>query len=199
MTLFNEKKTQVVVSTDAIGMGLNLPVRRIVFLEVEKFDGVSRRPLVISEIKQIAGRAGRFGLYDTGYVTALGQKNLNYLKNTLNIPEQDIDIVSLGFPQVLLTMDAPLDAIIKLWHEAKPSAPFRKINVDEILFLYGYAYKERYFIADFDDKYLLYKMITCPIDIKDRELVRQWLRYCMSYTSDISLDKPDKHSKYQGS
>ena len=54
MTLFNEKKTQVVVSTDAIGMGLNLPVRRIVFLEVEKFDGVSRRPLVISEIKQIA-------------------------------------------------------------------------------------------------------------------------------------------------
>lgn len=193
-----EKKTQVVVSTDAIGMGLNLPVRRIVFLEVEKFDGVSRRPLVISEIKQIAGRAGRFGLYDTGYVTALGQKNLNYLKNTLNIPEQDIDIVSLGFPQVLLTMDAPLDAIIKLWHEAKPSAPFRKINVDEILFLYGYAYKERYFIADFDDKYLLYKMITCPIDIKDRELVRQWLRYCMSYTSDISLDKPDKHSKYQG-
>lgn len=114
------------MSTDAIGMGLNLPVRRIVFLEVEKFDGVSRRPLVISEIKQIAGRAGRFGLYDTGYVTALGQKNLNYLKNTLNIPEQDIDIVSLGFPQVLLTMDAPLDAIIKLWHEAEPSAPFRK-------------------------------------------------------------------------
>ena len=198
MTLFNEKKTQVVVSTDAIGMGLNLPVRRIVFLEVEKFDGVSRRPLVISEIKQIAGRAGRFGIYDTGYVTALGQKNLNYLKNTLNIPEQDIDIVSLGFPQVLLTMDAPLDAIIKLWHEANPSAPFRKINVDEILFLYGYAYKERYFIADFDDKYLLYKMITCPIDIKDKELVRQWLRYCMSYTSDISLDKPDKHSRYQG-
>lgn len=52
MTLFNEKKTQVVVSTDAIGMGLNLPVRRIVFLEVEKFDGVSRRPLVISEINR---------------------------------------------------------------------------------------------------------------------------------------------------
>ena len=196
--LDKDNDTTGLVSTDAIGMGLNLPVRRIVFLEVEKFDGVSRRPLVISEIKQIAGRAGRFGLYDTGYVTALGQKNLNYLKNTLNIPEQDIDIVSLGFPQVLLTMDAPLDAIIKLWHEAKPSAPFRKINVDEILFLYGYAYKERYFIADFDDKYLLYKMITCPIDIKDRELVRQWLRYCMSYTSDISLDKPDKHSKYQG-
>lgn len=198
MTLFNEKKTTVVVSTDAIGMGLNLPVRRIVFLETEKFDGTSRRPLVISEIKQIAGRAGRYGLYDTGYVTALGRKNLNYIKNTAQIPEEDIRVVSLGFPQVLLSMDAPLDAIIKLWHDAKPSEPFRKINVDEMLFLYDYAYKDRYFIADFDDKYLLYKMITCPIDIKDREVVNQWKRYCMSYTSDISLDRPDKRTKYQG-
>ena len=60
-----EKETEVVVSTDAIGMGLNLPIRRIVFIETEKFDGISRRPLKPEEIKQIAGRAGRFGLYDT--------------------------------------------------------------------------------------------------------------------------------------
>ena len=54
------------------------------------------------------------------------------------------------------------------------------------------------FIADFDDKRILYRMITCPIDIKDREVVEQWRRYCMSYTADISLDKPDKRSRYQG-
>ena len=34
-----------------------------------------------------------------------GNASKTYLKNTLNIPEQDIDIVSLGFPQVLLTME----------------------------------------------------------------------------------------------
>ena len=50
-----------VVSTDAIGMGLNLPIRRIIFMETEKFDGVERRELKPEEIKQIAGRAGRFG------------------------------------------------------------------------------------------------------------------------------------------
>lgn len=37
---FLEKETEVVVSTDAIGMGLNLPIRRIVFIETRKFDGV---------------------------------------------------------------------------------------------------------------------------------------------------------------
>ena len=60
-------------------------------------------------------------------------------------------------------------------------------NIDEMMFLYNEAYKNRVFIADFDDKYMLYKMITCPVDIKDRELVSQWRRYCMSYTADISL------------
>ena len=51
---FLEKETEVVVSTDAIGMGLNLPIRRIVFIETRKFDGVGRRSLLPEEIKQIA-------------------------------------------------------------------------------------------------------------------------------------------------
>ena len=179
-------------------MGLNLPVRRIVFLEMDKFDGNERRPLLLPEIKQIAGRAGRYGLYDTGYVTAHGKNNLNYIKRMWDQKEENIETVSLGFPQILLDMDAPLDEIIKLWHESTPSEPFCKINTDEMLFLYKEAYKERFFIADFDDKHILYKMITCPVDIKDREVVSQWRRYCMSYTSDISLDYPDKRSRYEG-
>lgn len=197
MSMFNSGETKVVVSTDAIGMGLNLPVKRIVFLEMEKFDGVSRRPLELSEIKQIAGRAGRFGIHEAGYVAAMGEKQLKYLTKTWQKAEEDIEIVNLGFPQVLLNMDAPLDVIIKLWHEVVPSSPFRKINIDEMMFLYKEAYRHKAFIADFDDKYILYKMITCPVDIKDRELVSQWKRYCMSYTADISLEHPDKRSRYQ--
>lgn len=197
MNMFNSGETKVVVSTDAIGMGLNLPVKRIVFLEMEKFDGVSRRPLELSEIKQIAGRAGRFGIHEAGYVAAMGEKQLKYLTNIWQKAEEDIEVVNLGFPQVLLNMDAPLDVIIKLWHEVVPSSPFRKINIDEMMFLYKEAYRHKAFIADFDDKYILYKMITCPVDIKDRELVSQWKRYCMSYTADISLEHPDKRSRYQ--
>lgn len=198
MNLFNSGKTKVVVSTDAIGMGLNLPVRRIVFMEIEKYDGNTTRALDISEIKQIAGRAGRYGLYESGYVTAMDEQKLRFLKRQWNNEEQPIGHVSLGFPQVLLTMDAPLDVVLQLWHDAKPSEPFVKINVDDMLFLYREAYKMRSYIADFDDKYVLYRMITCPIDIKDPEVVRLWGEYCMNYTADISLEQPRPFSRYQG-
>lgn len=198
MHLFNSGKTKVVVSTDAIGMGLNLPVRRIIFMEIEKYDGNTTRALDISEIKQIAGRAGRYGLYESGYVTAMDEQKLRFLKRQWNNEEQPIGHVSLGFPQVLLTMDAPLDVVLQLWHDAKPSEPFVKINVDDMLFLYREAYKMRSYIADFDDKYVLYRMITCPIDIKDPEVVRLWGEYCMNYTADISLEQPRPFSRYQG-
>lgn len=198
MQLFNSGQTQVVVSTDAIGMGLNLPVKRIVFMEIEKYDGNTTRALEISEIKQIAGRAGRFGLYETGYVTAMDEQKLHFLQKQWCNEELPIKRVSLGFPQVLLSMDAPLDVVLSLWHDAKPSEPFEKINVDDMLFLYREAYKMRAFIADFDDKYMLYRMITCPIDIKDAEVVRLWGEYCMNYTADISLEPPRSFSRYQG-
>ncbi len=198
MHLFNSGKTKVVVSTDAIGMGLNLPVRRIVFMEIEKYDGNTTRALDISEIKQIAGRAGRYGLYESGYVTAMDEQKLRFLQRQWNNEELPIARVSLGFPQVLLTMDAPLDVVLQLWHDATPSAPFVKINVDDMLFLYREAYKMRAYIADFDDKYVLYRMITCPIDIKDPEVVRLWGEYCMNYTADISLEQPRPFSRYQG-
>lgn len=198
MHLFNTGRTKVVVSTDAIGMGLNLPVKRIIFMEIEKYDGNTIRPLEISEIRQIAGRAGRFGLYESGYVTAMDDQKLRYLKKQWSREELPIDRVSLGFPQVLLSMDAPLDVVLQLWHDAKPSEPFEKINVDDMLFLYREAYKMRSYIADFDDKYVLYRMITCPIDIKDTEVVRLWGEYCMNYTADIALEKPRPFSRYQG-
>lgn len=198
MNLFNGGQTKVVVSTDAIGMGLNLPVRRIIFMEVEKYDGKNTRALEIPEIRQIAGRAGRFGRYETGYVNAMDESKLGFLKRQWKHEEQPITRVSLGFPQVLLSMDAPLDVIIQLWHEQKPSEPFEKINVEDMLFLYREAYKMRMFIADFDDKYMLYRMITCPIDIKDREVVQLWGEYCMNYTADISLERPRSFSHYQG-
>lgn len=56
---FQRGISDVVVATDVIGMGLNLPVDRIVFGAISKFDGQSVRHLTQQEMKQIAGRAGR--------------------------------------------------------------------------------------------------------------------------------------------
>lgn len=61
-------EADVLVATDAIGMGLNLPIDRVILFETEKFDGIGRRALNGSEIRQIGGRAGRFGLSSGGTV-----------------------------------------------------------------------------------------------------------------------------------
>lgn len=45
----------VLVASDAIGMGLNLNISRIIFSTMKKFDGESIRDLTVPEIKQIAG------------------------------------------------------------------------------------------------------------------------------------------------
>lgn len=193
MQLFTSGKTKVVVATDAIGMGLNLPVRRIVFVQTDKFDGSSRRGLTTPEIKQIAGRAGRFGLFDTGYINALGQENLDYIKEHLNETEPSITSVSLGFPQILLDLDEPLDVILKVWKSVEPEPPFEKVSIDDTLCLYAQAEKCRDSIYGFEDKHILYKMISCPIDVDDRQVVSQWLRYCQNYPADVRLKHPDRN------
>lgn len=66
---FNRGEAHILVATDAIGMGLNLPIRRVMFANIHKFDGQAPRLLNATEVRQIAGRAGRFGMYPTGYVT----------------------------------------------------------------------------------------------------------------------------------
>ncbi len=190
MQLFNGGQTKVVVATDAIGMGLNLPVRRIVFIQTEKFDGVSRRGLTTQEIKQIAGRAGRFGIYDTGYVSAMGEESLDYVRQHFDAEEPPINKVSLGFPQVLLDLEEPLDVILKVWHSEKAQPPFEKVSIEELLCLYGHAKRFQDYIMDFDDKNVLYRMISCPIDVKDHLVVKQWLQYCMDYPADSHLDYP---------
>jgi hypothetical protein len=68
---FREGEADVLVATDAIGLGLNLPIDRIIFTALDKFDGVSKRPLTYSEIKQIGGRAGRYGIKEKGEVGVL--------------------------------------------------------------------------------------------------------------------------------
>ncbi len=188
--LFTEKESRVVVSTDAIGMGLNLPVRRIVFVETEKYDGHQRRQLKVPEIKQIAGRAGRYGIYDVGYVSAVGEEALEYVRERYNKEEAPIERVSLGFPHVLLDMEDPLDTILKVWKSVEPAPPFEKVSIDEMLFLYERAYRERKDIDGFEDKRMLYRMLTCSIDIKNRDIVDLWLYYCETYTADVSLHFP---------
>ena len=58
--VYESKKVDYLVATDAIGMGLNLNINHVSFSSLQKFDGRYTRNLSPSEIGQIAGRAGRY-------------------------------------------------------------------------------------------------------------------------------------------
>lgn len=95
-------KNKIVVSTDAIGMGQNLPIRRVVFTKVEKFNGKEQSPISPMLIRQIAGRAGRYGMYDVGYVTAT--RGLDVVREALSHPLPPLEKAYIGFPGQLLDM-----------------------------------------------------------------------------------------------
>jgi len=70
---FREGEAQVLVSTDAIAMGLNLPIRTVVFSTLSKWNGKDDVQLEPWEILQIGGRAGRFGFHERGTVGAFNK------------------------------------------------------------------------------------------------------------------------------
>ncbi len=77
---FAAGETEICVATDAVGMGLNLPADVVCFYEVEKFDGKDDRQLYPSEVHQIGGRAGRYGMSTTGLIAATNRPDLNVIR-----------------------------------------------------------------------------------------------------------------------
>jgi ATP-dependent RNA helicase SUPV3L1/SUV3 len=59
VAMFQAGEVDYLVATDAIGMGLNMDLSHVAFASLNKFDGHRQRRLTLSEMAQIAGRAGR--------------------------------------------------------------------------------------------------------------------------------------------
>ncbi|MGA6163814.1 DEAD/DEAH box helicase [Amycolatopsis magusensis] len=59
---------KVICGTDTLGVGINVPIRTVVFSALTKYDGIRQRHLKAREFHQIAGRAGRAGFDTDGYV-----------------------------------------------------------------------------------------------------------------------------------
>ncbi|WP_051226861.1 helicase-related protein [Butyrivibrio sp. MC2013] len=154
---FAEGENKVVVATDAIGMGMNLPIRRVVFLESEKFDGVVKRVLSTQEILQIGGRAGRRGLFDTGYVNAEFRKGL--IKKAFVSEVEPIERVALPFPESLLGLEGKLSDIFAKWGAIQEeNDEFDKADLSVEIKLCKFLEQKT------DDKELIYKFITVPFD-----------------------------------
>jgi len=59
---------KVICGTDTLGVGVNVPIRTVLFTQLSKFDGSKQALLTARDFKQIAGRAGRRGFDDLGSV-----------------------------------------------------------------------------------------------------------------------------------
>lgn len=75
----------ICVATDVIGMGLNLPCDHVCFHKIEKYDGTDVRKLNPTEVKQIGGRAGRFGLSEKGTIWG-AEGNIKHIKEQFEKP-----------------------------------------------------------------------------------------------------------------
>ena len=59
---------KVICGTDTLGVGVNVPIRTVLFTQLYKFGGQSTKILAVRDFRQICGRAGRRGFDNVGYV-----------------------------------------------------------------------------------------------------------------------------------
>jgi ATP-dependent RNA helicase SUPV3L1/SUV3 len=143
---FDEGETDIMVSTDAIAMGMNLPVKRIVFSALSKFIDNKEFPLSYSEVKQIAGRAGRFKRFPVGHVTTLNrvEDGLNTLNEALSYHLSQSDKAMVGpdldiFKSVNHALDSnslpslSLSEFLRLFNTMTFQKPFYCVDMKEMI------------------------------------------------------------------
>lgn len=175
---FASGEAEVLVATDAIGMGLNLPIKRVVFSSVVKFDGVEERVLGIQELRQIAGRAGRFGMSEKGEAAAMDKLGADTLKRALEgaspalegqlsiAPgERQIDVMSQALGIDLLN---PLLCFFRD-HLVKSDPMFKASEMEDMVELAWRADKRS--DLSLEERFTYAR---APIDRRDADHMRMW-------------------------
>ena len=158
---FREGESQILVSTDAIAMGLNLPIKTLLFAKDNKFDGLRRRELLPTEVQQIAGRAGRYGFEEKGYVGALDPNALDTIDKAFHAPLPDIELpvsVMASLEHVMLIGEIletqNITTILGFFADNMEfDGPFMAANIDSMLEIaaivdeYDLDLKTRFYLA----------------------------------------------------
>jgi ATP-dependent RNA helicase SUPV3L1/SUV3 len=174
---FRSGETQILIATDAIAMGMNLPIKTILFSKAQKFDGVSQRNLFPSEIHQISGRAGRYGLHEEGIVGAL----------TLDV----LRIVKKGFYQKAKTIAIPFRVMANLEHIKLVGNILEENSLNEILnfFVKNMEFNGPFIASSLDDMLEASKII----DNYDLDIATKYHLAC----APLTLKSPYIISAYE--
>lgn len=169
---FINKETTVLVCTDAIGMGVNLPIKRVVFMDIKKFDGTEIRYLNSQEVKQIAGRAGRKGIYEVGYIASYGNTQ-DFIRDSLEAFDTTIEEGVIGPSDAILKINSlTLREKLALWSTKEEKMPFyRKMDISEYLVvldnLTSYKLEEK----------IQWRLLKIPFDVSNDKMMNAFLNY----------------------
>ena len=158
---FREGETQLLIATDAIAMGLNLPITTLLFYKSSKFDGERRRLLYPSEIHQISGRAGRYGYSEKGFVGALDGSVLRDIQKGYKKEDRPIAIpfnVMANLEHIkligsILEEESLLQILNFFVDNMKFNGPFRASNLEgmievaKIVDAYPLSLSEKYYLS----------------------------------------------------
>jgi superfamily II RNA helicase len=102
---------RVICGTDTLGVGINVPIRTVLFTALTKFDGTRMRQLSAREFHQIAGRAGRAGFDTAGTVVAQAPEheteNVRLLQKAGDDPKKLRKVVRKKAPEGFVSWGAP--------------------------------------------------------------------------------------------
>lgn len=180
---FINKVTKVLVTTDAIGMGVNLPIRRIIFMSIKKFDGEEVRELTSQEIKQVGGRAGRIGIYDVGYIASVGG-NADFIKSKLEADDKIIREAVIGPSDAILRIKSlPLNEKLSLWSTREEKLDYyTKMDISEYILILDKI--KRYKLSE----EIQWDLLKVPFDVTRDELMETFL----NYVDELFVNKEDE-------
>jgi ATP-dependent RNA helicase SUPV3L1/SUV3 len=209
---FRGGETNIVVATDAIGMGLNLPIRTILFYVTQKFNGKDISPLTEAEIRQIAGRAGRYGIHEYGRVGSLDSwGDLRRISAALANRAEPLE-----GPVGIMPSPTYVDALARALNTRKLAVALREFQknmtfdsellrpgvTDDMVMLASVADE---FPIELDTRYL---MACAPVDPAEHLIMEYWMTYLRSISRQLSipasipegifgLDPRDSNNLYQ--
>ena len=194
VALYQSGDVDFLVATDAIGMGINMDLDHVYFSNLKKFDGKKSRRLNLSEIGQIAGRAGRylndgsFGI--TGQCKEIISEEVDLLEN-----HKFEDIQSLFWRNSELNFNNP-SSLIKSLDEKPQKFWLRKIHEREDEKALKFFLRDKNLINQENNKYelkLLWECCQIPDFVKKTygnhyEVIGNVFKYLNSKKGKITND-----------